>query len=997
MNAFKRPLIPFSSTVLGAGLLWHRRHLVLLLPLLLLLDVPLRAEEIAPALEQYAERKYSIEQGLPQNEVRSMVQTSDGYLWFGTRDGLARFDGVRFVTYRHDTTSAIGHDMLGAMLVDHSGILWIATGDGLTSFKNGVFTRYTEREGLPANAIHCLLEDRNGTLWVGTWRGLASFDGKRFRRYSKSDGFADNAVSGFAEDGAGGLWIGTFGGGLLRETKGQFKSFADDGHIPSRVIENLLRDHQGRLWIGTLQGSAVLQPDGSLETIAQLPGKSIFFFEDRFSSIWSATDKVFARLRKVQSKFLPEKAPLGQVESMLEDRDGSLWIGTHDDGAIRYRTGVAVTYATGDSERADNPSTILEDSRQRIWIGGPGGLKRWDNGEFHAVPIADYPAVGVQSLAEDDQGLIWVGTPRGVAIFDGTHWLPSSTLRDLSADIHVIYRVHMGRMWLGSPTGLTIWDHGMTRKLSRTGGLPGDYVMSLLEDQQHRIWVGTITGLGLIEGNSVTSFTTAEGLTSDYIEGLLEDAEGALWITTPSGLNRLRNGRVFAYGTGSGIPSGALLGMLRDDRNNFWICSYHGIFRAAKKDLDAVAEGSLRSVEVATFDNADGMKSNVCSGLGVQPAGLKSHDGAIWFPIEHGVVRIDPFKRQTEGPLLHTLVESVYADDHPITNSLISPSVRRIDFIFTAPTSVAPESLQFRYKLEGFENQWHDIGTQRRISFTSLPTGFHQFVVSSRRRGEDWGAATGSSTFSFTILPPWYETWWFYATSVIAVALLLWYGHLARLRKIEAHVRTTMAERTRVAQEIHDTLLQSAAGTAMQIRAGLQLLHKGSAQSGITQLSIALEHLGKSMSDARQAIWALRSPELEKMSLYDALVAAAQRICEGGPHLVTTMGGTARFLGEPYEGHLYRIGLEAITNAVRHSAGTSVDLELRYANNFVSLSVKDNGRGFDSSLFATRSAHHWGVVGMQERAGKCGGILTIVSAPGEGTQIHVKVNLGPEQ
>src|SRR5450631_1209578 len=698
--------ISLHSSMLRQALAHENRLLLLLILLLTIFAAQVQAQAFTP-LEQYAERRYSIEQGLPQSEIRSMAQTPDGYLWFGTRDGLARFDGIRFVTYRHDTTPAIGHDMLGAMMVDHRGTLWISTGDGLTAYKEGLFTRFTERDGLPANAIHYLKEDRDGTLWVGTWKGLASFDGKRFRRYSKSDGFSDEAISGLAEDGTGGLWIGTFGGGLMRERKGRFEAFNDAGQLPSRVIENLLRDRQGRLWIGTMRGSAVLDPDGTLKTLPQLSGKSIFFFEDRFSNVWSATDKVFARLEKTNSVFVSQKPPEGQVESMLEDRDGSLWIGTHDEGATRYRTGVAVTFPSGYQDGPDTPATVFEDSLHRIWIGGPGGLRQLNNGRFEAIPIAGFPGAGVQSIAEDDSGHIWIGTPRGVAIFDGTRWLSLGATRGLPADVHVIFRDSLGRMWLGSPEGLTIWDHGVMKKLSRSSGLPGDYVMSILADHQQRVWVGTITGLGLIRGDKITSFTTADGLTSDYIKGLLEDEDGTIWITTPSGLNRLKNGRVFAYTAHMGIPSGGMLDILEDDRQFFWICSYHGILRAEKRDLDEVADGNSTMVGVATFDAADGMKSGVCSGLGVQPAGVKAHDGAVWFPIEHGVVRIDPTMQRAQEPVPSTVIEGVSVDNRPLTNSTIPPGIRRIDIAFTAPTSSAPESLQFRYKLEGFEDQWH--------------------------------------------------------------------------------------------------------------------------------------------------------------------------------------------------------------------------------------------------------------------------------------------------
>jgi ligand-binding sensor domain-containing protein len=265
--------------------------------------VQLCAQTRDRTLSQYSERLYTTEQGLPQNEVRSIAQTPDGYLWFGTRDGLARFDGVRFSIFRQETTPGIGHNMFGAMLVDHLGRLWIATGDGLSCYGHGGFKRYTEKDGLPANAVHTLLEDHSGKLWIGTWNGLAVFDGTHFRTLTKRDGLPANAIAGLAEDGNGGLWIGTYGGGVAHMVDGHFSLSTEKDGLPADFIQTIFRDHNGRLWVGTLKGAALLTSAGRFETVPSLPGKSICFYEDRNGTVWAATDKTFARLTSSGSVF----------------------------------------------------------------------------------------------------------------------------------------------------------------------------------------------------------------------------------------------------------------------------------------------------------------------------------------------------------------------------------------------------------------------------------------------------------------------------------------------------------------------------------------------------------------------------------------------------------------------------------------------------------------------------------------------------------------------
>ncbi|MGA9129424.1 MAG: two-component regulator propeller domain-containing protein [Terracidiphilus sp.] len=950
------------------------------------------AQEPPRLLSQYAVRNYTTEQGLPQNEVRSIAQTPDGYLWFGTNDGLARFDGVKFTVYRQESTPGIGHNMFSALVVDHLGRLWIATGDGLSCYEHGIFRRFTEKDGLPAKPIHTLLADNSGKLWIGTWNGLAVFDGIQFRTLNRKDGLPEDSISALAEDGAGGLWVGTYNSGLAHMAKGKISVSTEKDGLPSNFVQTLFRDREGRLWVGTLKGSALLDTSGHFQAIQGLPGRYSSFYQDHSGSIWSATDKTFARLRMAPGPKFERKESLSlDVDAVFEDRDGSLWVGTSSSGVVRYRPGPFITYTEREGLIDKVAATLFEDSKGRIWVGGYG-LSVRSSTRFHPAALKQIGKSVVWSLAEDGAGAIWVATMKGTFRFDGQSWTRMGKAQGIAETVHCLYSDRAGRIWLGSLEGLTIWDHGRTSKLTLKDGLPSNYVMSILEDREGAFWIGTVSGLTRFDHGKFTTYTTADGLLNNFISALYEDSSGTLWICTPSGLNRFKNGRFKGFTVKEGMFADNVLQLLEDDRHNFWISSFRGLFRINRDQLNAVADGSQARIDSVAYGQEDGIKSGTVGGPGVQPAGWKSRDGTLWFPTNQGVVEVDPTLVQPPIPPPVPLLQDIFADGVVTQSTIFGPEIRRIDFQFTAPTSVQAEAIEYRYRMDGYEDKWHEVGTKRQISFTNLPQGTYHFFVSARRGGGPWSAQEASASIS--VEPHFYETRWFYSALGLSAFLLIWMANSLRVWAIERRLTGIMAERSRVAQELHDTLLQAVSGTAMEIQGGLGQLRNGSTEAGIQQLSSALEHLGISMADARQAIWDLRSPEHEHGRLDLALESAAQRICGTSLHLCFTVAGKPTMLAETLERQLYRIGIEAVMNAVRHSNGSELTILLEYADEAVSLIVRDNGRGFNYALAETPShSNHWGLAGMKQRAQQCSADLTIETAPGQGTCIRVNAPL----
>ncbi|HEY0759232.1 MAG TPA: two-component regulator propeller domain-containing protein [Acidisarcina sp.] len=918
--------------------------------------------------------------------MRAIAQTADGYLWFATRDGLARFDGVHFVVFNKENSEGIGHDMFGALLADHRGRLWIATGSGLSCYEGGRFRRYTVRDGLPNDAIHSLLEDGNGNIWIGTWNGLAVFDGLRFHVFGTREGLLNTAISGLATDGQSGVWVGTFGGGLAHFADGRFVTYTKGNGLPSDVIETVLRDSTGELWIGTLKGFARATAPGRFEAIPEIPGRSIGAWEDQTSHVWAVTEDFTARLDRAKSPRFEREPELDtlNVETLFEDKEGSFWVGTAGHGVARYRRGAFTAFVDDKALDMNRGQVFFQDLRGRLWIGTSHGVSRIRDG--HLVTLRTLGDVNIRAIAEDGKGRLWFGTEHGVSRLDRDHTRPVTAM---PSEVHALYVDGNDRIWAGSPDGIAIWNNGRINRLTVRDGLPSNYVMAIIGDHNGGTWIGTTNGLAHISKSEVTVYTKAQGMLTDYVSSLYLDSEGVLWICTPSGLHRLKDGKINSFTFKDGLPADTVLHVLEDDDRRLWISSFRGIFRIDKEQLEDFAQKRIDRLNAVLYGTDDGMKSAVCTGFGTQAAGWRDHEGALWFPSEQGPVRVQPSGVGDLPPPPQANIESIAVDGQPIGSHAIGPDWRRAEFSFTAPTSVAPELVEFRYRMTGFENLWREIGGARQVTFTSLPHGSYRFDLQARRKGGTWNPLVASAVLR--VQPHFYETWWFSLSVGFLGSLLLWFIHSRRLHHAEDRLGAVMRERTRLAQELHDTMLQSLSGTAMQVQAAVRHMSHGDSDTGVQQLNLALNHLEKAQADARRSIWDMQSPEEENRSLDESLRRACHQLCLDGPALAFESHGPLTRLAPDTKRQIFRVGVEAVANAVRHSGTDRIELSLVSGSGTMRLRVRDYGCGFHPSLWQSGLPGHWGVSGMNERARECGGQLMIHSEPSLGTIVELEV------
>ncbi len=785
------------------------------------------------ALTQYGLDSWTTDDDLPQNSVTAMVQTRDGYLWLGTYGGLARFDGVRFVVYDSGNTGALHNNGIQALCERRDGSLWIGTnGGGLTRYHDADFTSYGTLDGLPSDIVRVLYEDRKGTLWIGTNDGLAAFRDGRFTTYGTKDGLSNGVVRALAEDEDGALWIGTNGGGLDRLEDGRFTHLTVKDGLPSDFVFALLQGGDGSLWIGTNGGGLARRRGGSIETFTTrdgLAGNIIWSLsEDALGTIWIGTyGGGVGRFRDGRFSKLNNRDGLSNdfVRALLPDREGSLWIGTYSGGLSRLRDGKFTTFSSREGLSHDFARAVFEDSKGNLWVGTTGGgACRMKGDAFRCFGPADGfvgdregHASDVRAFHEDDSGALWIGTG-GAGLFryaDGQFrrystrdGLPHDNVNSLSPD-------GRGGLWIGTYGGGLAHFAGGKWTVERVAAdRAGNFVLTTLVDRRGAVWAGTDGGgLARLQDGALTSFRRTDGLASDIVFTLHEDALGTLWIGTSGGLSCYRDGRFRSFTPREGLLDEVVFRILEDAEGHFWLSGNKGVSRIARQELEALARGEIRAVAPTGYGTADGMKSNECSGM-ANPAGWKGRDGRLWFPTTRGIVVIDPstIAPSPVAPLVK--IERVVVDGDPLLSLDVPPGKRRWDFEYTAPSFLAPRRVRFKYRLEPYDADWVEAGTQRTAHYTRLPPGTYTFRVLASNPDGVWNEKGDSLTV--TLRPFFWQTGWFLGLAVLGLGVAGALAYNVRVSSLRAHRRELEAQ---VEERTRDLVAETARSEAARAEA----------------------------------------------------------------------------------------------------------------------------------------------------------------------------------
>lgn len=995
--------VPFNSRA--------ARLIRLLLPTLLLCGGGVRAHALAPVgdLGQLSRRAWQTETGLPQNTVHSIAQTRDGYIWVGTEEGVARFDGAGFRVFDKQNTPELRSNDVRALLATRGGELWACTAAGAARYSGGAWAVYTKEQGLASDDVLSAFESRDGATWFATSSGLSRLRDGAFTNFTSREGLAGDAVQTIFEDRGGTLWVGT-AEGLSRLTGERFEGFDLGGERGGVGVNALAQDSGGRLWVGTPEGLSCYEGGRFrvFTTREGLPNDRVISLDaDREGALWVGTAAGLTRLREGSfSSFTSREGGADDalaraiILSVFEDAEGSLWVGTESGGLHQLRDKKFTTYTTREGLSNDVVKAIYETQAGDVWAGTyGGGLDLLRDGRVTTYTTKDgLVSDVVLALYGDAEGNLWVGTPDGLCRFRNGKFDTYTSADGLPNDfVRSIYSDSKGDLWVGTRGGLARARNGEFETFTTREGLPNNFVGAIAEDARGRLWVGTLGGLGVYESGRFRAYTTKDGLSDNVVISLYGDPRGRLWVgTNGGGLNLLEDERFKTFTTRDGLPNDTLYRILGDEGGRLWMSCNKGVFSLEVRELEEFATGRGRALNPVVYGTADGMQTRECSGGG-HPSAWRDRAGRMWFSTIKGVAMIDPgsVARNEQPPPV--VVEQVLFDGEPAAvgaRAALPPGTSRFDFHYAGLSFVAPEKVRYRYKLEGFDKDWVEGGDRRAAYYTSLAAGDYRFLVVASNNDGVW--STTPASFSFTLRPHFYRTYWFYALCVAGLALLAWQLYALRLRQVRARFGAVLQERNRIARELHDNLAQEILGVSVQLEIVTRLLNS-SPESARAHLDRARSLVRSSMAEARRYVWDLRSQSLDDRDLPAALAEMTRRLtAESGVHTQFEVGGTLRPLPKQVENNLLRIGQEAVNNAVRHARAENISVRLVFDATSVKLNVKDDGRGFDAEAQGVGSNGHFGLVGMRERAREMGGDVRVGSRPGEGCEVEVNVPVGSE-
>jgi len=994
-----------------------------------------RAAALDPTLEirQYGHTAWKIRDGVSIGSS-PFAQTADGYLWMRAQSGLTRFDGVRSVPWQPPAGASLPDDYVSALLASRDGALWIGTLRGLARWREGRLTVFPQLEG---NVVNGLAEDREGTIWVGTQSGgrgrLCAILNENFECQG-DDGSLGAFVGPVHEDSKGNLWVAAesglwrwrpgrpkraspakwwgslqgfsesadgsllidMRGELVRLVEDQVEPFSFTVVEPPPAVTAVSRDRDGALWIGTRSAGLVHVHQGRTDVFGRSDGLSSDhvsrLFEDREGNVWVATTEGIDRFRLLAAATLLNRDE-GSVYAVLSDREGSVWVSTESqlsrwsdgrvtsyrplhEGAVTARSSPSVQRReVGEVAVKGLPDhlggSLFQDSRGRLWLGTTRGLGYLERNRF--VLVDGIPAGNIDSITEDGEGNVWIAH-RDAGLLQ---WSAERAIRRFPWSAIAPHATARSRL-VADPAG---------------GGL----------------WLGFFSGgiVHFVDGRVRESFGVRDGLGKGNVTELRVEHDGTLWVATQGGLSRVRNGRIATLDSTGGLPCDSVDSLIDDDVEWRWLYMSCGLVRVARSDLDAWSNAVDRgaaprpTVRARVLDSSDGVRGFPSVGLGsFTPHAARSRDGKLWLVASDGLTMVAPRHLPFNAlpPPVH--VEQIIADSktYDVASAVqLPPRVRDLQINYTALSFVAPERVRFRYKLEGRDRNWQDAGNRRRAFYTDLEPGDYRFRVIAANNSGVWNEEGASVAFS--IAPAYWQTTWFRALCVVAFIALLVGAYRLRVRQLaRAFNRTLDArvnERTRIARELHDTLLQSFHGLLLRFQTVMDLLPNRAFEAK-QLLASTIDQAADAITEGRDAVQALRASTAETNDLAVALQTLGKELASQEPGdaaaFQVELRGAPKALHPIVRDEIVRIAGEALHNAFRHAQAKQIEVELRYDDRHFRLGVRDDGKGIDSKVLSAGGRQgHFGMAGMRERAKLVGGDITVWSAPDSGTEVQLSI------
>jgi len=988
-----RKLYPPSCLLLIAGLIW-------LAPALLALDPH-------KTFTQYIRTVWTQADGLPQDTIRRITQTTDGYLWLGTEEGLARFDGYDFASFTK-ANSPLPSNSITWLAAGRNGALWIGTTAGLVRYRDGAFTVFTVHQGLPGDVISSVFEDHQGTVWITVGTSLCRLDGSRITIFPTQQLQPIQAPRVVYEDRHNTMWFAGVGG-LVRLENDNLVPVLGPQELNGSIPIVLTGDNGDNLWLSGTKGVIRRSQDGKLTKFSSRDGlpddviRALWVGPD--GSVWAGSTGGLSRLdgSRFFSSGLEERGNALEIRVLYGDREGDLWIGTNS-GLNRLRDGRITMYGRPEGLPSDEPLAVRQDRHGDVWVGynGPGLVAIRDGKTRVYTTKNGLPSNGINAIRESRNGDLLVATRSGLSRMHGAsfsnYFFPDPLGR---RGVFDALEDRQGNIWAAGSGG--VFKMPSTRfesparieSVLQGGPLINDSAVALSEGLDGSIWVGTFgEGLWRLGKGESRHYTKADGLSSDQIRSLYQDPDGALWIGTfGGGLNSLRGSEFSSYTEKDGLLSDNV-GYIQDDAmGSLWLATTRGICRIRKTQTADFTARRIRMLTPVNYTVQEGLRSDECApGYPMAGGGNRTKEGQIWFPTSRGLAVIDPDEERKQQASLSPslLLVEITVDGQKLDRARVAklpPGTNHIQIRYTGIHLSAPERVRYAYKLDGLDQNWINAGTRRVIDYTSLPHGSYRFLVQAMLPGQQ----PTEMSINLEILPHFYERRFFLWLCLGSFVVFIYGLYKLRLKQMRSRFSLILEERTRLAREIHDTLAQGFIGITRQLDAITKRMkdHDPIAQQ---HLEIAQKMARHSLTEAMRAVMDLRAAVLENSDLVSALTSASREwTAQSGVTCEIEADETLPKLPDDVEHNVVRISQEAVTNALKHAGANKIRILLRTGKGKLQLTIHDDGRGFELSRAFTSTGGHFGLLGMRERAQRLGGQLEVVSAPGLGTRVEVSI------
>ena len=1001
--------------------------------------------------------------GLSQNSVTDILQDRRGFMWFATGDGLNRYDGNAFVIYKHDVNDpgSLSHNFIRDLLEDDDGYLWVAAYPGVNRLdpRTERSTRYVydpkNPNGLSGDSVESIARDSPGHLWFGTSEsGLDRFDPTTgtFTHYrNDSDGKFVGRITHVIEDSRREIWfVGERGLFHLDPHTGRMTRRS--ATVESLAADYVCEDDVGDLWMLAYSPIVgLIKYDRRSERFTQYPLgagaaglASSKLLADGSSGFWVPSslglhyfDRRTERLTRLFQR--DETNPRGlnddTVVSIYRDRTGLLWLGTRTGGInvldFRQERFGRYGHRTGDrnSLSARSVMAIHEEPDGVVSMGFfPRALDRWDR---HAGTITHYlpdpkngNALGkgsdVNSVYKDERGLWLGGWDGGLDRFDQRsgrfkHYRhdPRDPHSLMSDNVLSLYRDRRGRLWVGQFGGVSTFDPETERftnyRPDPTGVASLAYsVSAMCEDRGGTLWLGTLGGVLSRFDDQTRTFVNhppdlqdAHKLQGGSIGAVHEDRAGTLWLAAGTGLYRYNRERdtFTRYTESQGLPTNDIMGLLEDRAGRLWLSTKKGISRF-----------DPRTETFRNYDVSDGLQGDEFS----RGCHAQGRSGEMFFCGSNGINAFFPEDIRDDPHVPPVVLTSFKISNKPVPIAASSVLQRAIPYVesltlsyrdnvfsfeFAALSYAKSQKNRYRYRLEGFEPDWNEVGSRQRLAtYTNLDPGKYVFRVQGSNSDGVWNEE--GMSLPILITPPWWRTNWFRAFCVGLFLALLWAAYQFRMRQVQHAFDMTLearvGERTRIARELHDTLLQSFHGLLLRFQTASHLLPERPAEAK-DRLDGAIEHAAKAITEGRDAVQALRASTVERNDLAVAITTLGDELATDAsvdrpPTFRVAVEGQARDLRPMVRDEIYKIAAESLRNAFRHAQAGRVEVEIRYDDKEFRLRLRDDGKGIDPVVLASRGIEgHYGLRGMPERAALMGGKVAVWSEVGTGTEVELRV------